>query len=39
MNKNYIYNNGTVTVIDENGNARPVEYSDNLEEINTRKFN
>ena len=33
MNKNYIYNNGTVTVIDENGNVRPVEYSDNLEEI------
>ena len=33
MNKNYIYNDGTVTVIDENGNARPIEYSDNLEEI------
>lgn len=33
MNKEYIYNGGNVTVIDENGNARPVDYSDNLEEI------
>ena len=33
MNKEYIYNGGNVTVIDENGSARPVEYSNNLEEI------
>lgn len=33
MNKEYIYNGGNITVIDENGSARPVEYSDNLEEI------
>ena len=33
MNKNYICNNGNVAVIDENGNSRSVEYTDNLEEI------
>jgi len=33
MNKEYIYNGGYVTVIDENGNARPIVYSDNLEKI------
>lgn len=33
MNKNYIYNDGTASVIDENGNARPIQYTDNLEEI------
>ena len=38
MNKNYIYNDGTVTVIDENGNVRPVEYSDNLEEILIQEY-
>lgn len=33
MNKEYIYNGGNVTVIDEKGNARPIENTDNLEEI------
>ena len=33
MNKEYIYNGGNVTVIDEKGIARPIENTDNLEEI------
>lgn len=33
MNKEYIYNGGNVTVIDENGIARPIEYCDNLAKI------
>ena len=33
MNKEYIYNGGNVTVIDEKGNARPIENTDNLEEV------
>lgn len=33
MNKSYIYNAGNVTVIDENGDVKFIDYSDNLEEI------
>ena len=33
MNKEYIYNGGNVTVIDEKGNARPIDNTDNLEEV------
>lgn len=33
MNKEYIYINGNVVVKDELGNQKPIEYSDNIDEI------
>lgn len=33
MNKNYIINDGKVIVIDEDGNNKIVEYTDNINEV------
>lgn len=33
MNKNYVYKDGKVVIIDENGNQKEVDYYDNLNEV------